>query len=45
MTVTLYEGPDRASPDVMCIEIAVEKFTDVRLSAPLAGRRVIDGAK
>lgn len=45
VTVTLYEGSAAASPDTMCIAIALEKYTDVRLSAPLDGRRVVDGAR
>jgi hypothetical protein len=44
VTVTLYEGPDRRSPDVACIEIAVQKTTTVTLPTPLDGRRVVDGA-
>ena len=28
-----------------CIAIALEKFTDVRLEAPLGDRKVVDGAK
>ncbi len=45
VTITLYEGPLRASPDVACIEIAIEKVTEVRLSEPLGDRKIIDGAR
>ncbi|MEN3535025.1 hypothetical protein AAH991_07935 [Microbispora sp. ZYX-F-249] len=45
VTVTLYEGQDRRSPDAMCIAIAVLKSTKVQLKAPLDGRKVVDGAK
>jgi len=45
VTVTLYEGQDRRSPDAVCIEIAVLKTTKVRLKAPLGGRKVVDGAE
>ncbi len=45
VTVTIYEGRDPHFPDTACIEIAVEKTTTVRLSAPLDGREVVDGAK
>ncbi len=45
VTVTLYEGYDRHSPDAVCIEIALEKKTTVKLSAPLGGRKIVDGAK
>ncbi|MEV5412443.1 hypothetical protein AB0K60_26865 [Thermopolyspora sp. NPDC052614] len=45
VTITLYEGPLRASPDVACIEIAIEKVTEVRLSKPLGDRKIIDGAR
>lgn len=45
VTITLYEGPLRASPDVACIEIAIEKVTEVRLDKPLGGRKIVDGAR
>ncbi|MEU8277333.1 hypothetical protein ACFYOK_29955 [Microbispora bryophytorum] len=45
VTVTLYEGQDRRSPDAVCIAIAVLKTTKVHLKAPLGGRKVVDGAK
>ncbi len=44
VTVTLYEGQDRRSPDAMCIAIAILKTTKVQLKAPLDGRKVVDGA-
>ncbi|WP_185949639.1 hypothetical protein [Microbispora sp. KK1-11] len=45
VTVTLYEGQDRRSPDAVCIAIAIMKTTKVHLKAPLDGRKVVDGAK
>ncbi|GGO13810.1 hypothetical protein GCM10010116_27870 [Microbispora rosea subsp. aerata] len=45
VTVTLYEGQDRRSPDAVCIAIAIQKTTKVRLKAPLGERKVVDGAK
>ncbi|MEZ0071606.1 hypothetical protein ABH927_000938 [Planotetraspora sp. GP83] len=45
VTVTLWEGHDRRKPDAVCIEIAIQKQTTVKLSAPLGTRKVIDGAK
>ncbi|MFO7253356.1 MAG: hypothetical protein DIU60_021655 [Actinomycetes bacterium] len=45
VTVTLYEGPSRASPDAVCIEIAINKVTEVRLKRPLGDRRIVDGAR
>lgn len=44
VTVTLFAGSDPARPDAVCIEIALWMATDVRLSAPLGGRPVRDGA-
>jgi hypothetical protein len=44
VTVTLFTGSDPAQADAVCIEIAVLMATDVRLAAPLGGRRVRDGA-
>ncbi|GLW98360.1 hypothetical protein Misp02_24470 [Microtetraspora sp. NBRC 16547] len=45
VTVTLYEGGDPRFPDAVCIAIAMQKTTTVRLSAPLDGREVVDGAR
>ena len=45
VTVTLYEGQDRRSPDAACIAIAILKTTKVHLKAPLGGRKVVDGAR
>ncbi|WP_433352297.1 hypothetical protein ACQP25_04290 [Microtetraspora malaysiensis] len=42
VTVTLYEG--RGKDAQMCVMIAVQKSTIVRLKAPLGDRKVIDGA-
>jgi hypothetical protein len=44
VTVTLFAGSDPAQLDAVCIEIALWMATDVRLSAPLGGRPVRDGA-
>jgi hypothetical protein len=44
VVVTLYAGSDPAAPNVACIEIAVSLAVDVRLSAPLGDRPVLDGA-
>ncbi|WP_182883863.1 hypothetical protein [Microbispora sp. H10949] len=45
VTVTVYEGQDRRSPDAVCIAIAIRKTTQVRLESPLGDRKVVDGAK
>ncbi|GIH69173.1 hypothetical protein [Sphaerimonospora thailandensis] len=42
--VTLYEGQDPRSPDAVCILIAIQKTTKVELRAPLADRKIVDGA-
>ncbi|MFF4774587.1 hypothetical protein ACFY05_17180 [Microtetraspora fusca] len=42
VTVTLYEGRDKDAQ--MCVMIAVQKSTIVKLRAPLGDRRVVDGA-
>ncbi|MEU8197479.1 hypothetical protein AB0C10_27195 [Microbispora amethystogenes] len=44
VTVTVYEGQDRRSPDAVCIAIAIQKTTQVRLESPLGDRKVVDGA-
>ncbi len=43
VTVTLYEG--RVPGAQVCAEVALYKSTRVRLDEPLAGRRILDGAK
>lgn len=45
VTITLYEGPLRASPDAVCVQIAITKVTEVRLDKPLGDRRIVDGAR
>lgn len=45
VTITLYEGPLRASPDAVCIQIAITKVTEVRLDKPLGDREIVDGAR
>lgn len=42
--VTLFQGRTETDEDIACIEIAVEKSVVVELDAPLAGRKVVDGA-
>ena len=44
VTVTLFEGHDPADRDTACIEIGVYKSVTVKLSSPLDGRRIVDGA-
>ena len=45
LVVTLFEGHDPDDADTACIEIAESKVTNVRLSEPVDGRKVIDGAR
>ncbi|GII30736.1 hypothetical protein [Planotetraspora mira] len=45
VAVTLWEGHDRRQPDAVCIDIAIQKQTRVRLPAPLGDRKVVDGAR
>ncbi|GGS62630.1 hypothetical protein GCM10010156_21990 [Planobispora rosea] len=45
VTVTLWEGPSSKVKNAVCIEIAIQKVTTVKLKKPLAGRKVVDGAK
>ncbi len=45
VTITLYEGHDPAAGKVACIEIAMFKYVKVILDEPLAGRKLVDGAK
>jgi hypothetical protein len=45
VVITLFEGSDPASGDVACPEIAMYKSVVVELSAPLDGRKIVDGAK
>ncbi|MFC5815815.1 hypothetical protein [Nonomuraea harbinensis] len=42
--VTLYEGSDPDVRDPVCVEIAIEKQTLVKLREPVAGREIVDGA-
>lgn len=42
--VTLFEGHTPRDGDMACIEIAVYKFVDVELKAPVGDRKIIDGA-
>jgi hypothetical protein len=44
VTITVIEGADRAQPDAVCIDIAVQKATVVVLAADLGERTVIDGS-
>lgn len=45
VTITLYQGSDPQAEHTACIQIAVEKVTDVRLDQPLGGRTIVDGAR
>lgn len=45
VTVTLLEGHAPGAGDVACIEIAELKSVRVELEEPLAGRRIVDGAR
>jgi len=44
ITITLFEGRTETEEDVACIEVALLKYTDVRLHSPVAGRTIKDGA-
>jgi len=44
ITITLFQGHDPNAGDVACIEIAMLKKVEVRVDAPVAGRRIADGA-
>ncbi|MEA2460451.1 MAG: hypothetical protein QOH90_628 [Actinomycetota bacterium] len=43
--ITLFEGHEPSDEDVACIEIAEFKVTEVQLDEPLAGRKLVDGAR
>ncbi|GAA0374529.1 hypothetical protein GCM10010160_00710 [Acrocarpospora corrugata] len=43
VTVTLWEGT--TDKDAICIEIAIEKATIVKLTEPVGDRKIVDGAK
>jgi hypothetical protein len=43
VSVTVYEG--RVPSAEVCIEIALLKAVRVRLEEPLAGRKIVDGAR
>lgn len=45
VTVTLWEGTSSKVKNPICIAIAVQKVTTVKLKAPLGGRKVVDGAR
>lgn len=44
MVITLYQGSDSGSEHTACIQIAVQKTTDVTLDQPLGGRTIVDGS-
>jgi hypothetical protein len=44
-TVTVYEGTSPKAKGVMCIMIAVQKTTTVKLRSPIGKRAIVDGAK
>jgi hypothetical protein len=45
VAVTVLGGPDREAGDVACIELAEALAVEVELSAPLDGRRLVDGSR
>jgi hypothetical protein len=45
VAVTVLGGPDRDAGDVACIEIAEALAVEIELSAPLDGRRLVDGSR
>ncbi|MFJ2028363.1 hypothetical protein [Streptosporangium sp. NPDC087985] len=45
VTVTLWEGPSSKVKNALCIDIAIQKVTTVKLKAPLGERKMIDGAR
>jgi hypothetical protein len=45
VTITLFEGSDPTAANQYCIEIAVQRATDVTLGQPLGHRTLVDGAK
>lgn len=45
ITITLYEGHEPEAGEVACIEVAVQKVVRVSLDEPVAGRRIVDGAR
>ena len=44
ITITLFQGHDPSAISAVCIEIAVMKRVEVGVDAPVAGRRIADGA-
>lgn len=44
ITITLFQGHDPSAVSAVCIEIAVLKKVEVHVDAPVAGRRIADGA-
>jgi hypothetical protein len=44
ITITLFQGHDPSAVTAVCIEIAVLKKVEVQVAAPVAGRRIADGA-
>jgi hypothetical protein len=45
VTITLFEGSDPKAANRYCIQIAVQRATDVTLRQRLANRTLVDGAK
>jgi hypothetical protein len=45
VTITLFEGSDPRAANQYCIQIAVQRATDVSLREPLGHRTLVDGAK
>jgi hypothetical protein len=44
ITITLFQGHDPSAVSAVCIDIAVLKKVEVRVDAPVADRRIVDGA-
>jgi hypothetical protein len=45
VAITLYQGSDPHYADAVCIQIAINKVTEVTLDEPLAGRAIVDGSR
>lgn len=45
VAITLYEGTAPQATDTVCIQIAVDKVTDVMLDEPLGNRTIVDGSR
>ncbi|GII93624.1 hypothetical protein [Sinosporangium siamense] len=45
LVVTLHEGVAKNAASVMCIELAIQKTTTVKLKHPIGKRKIVDGAR